>query len=60
MRLGPVPGADPPEPASRAFRLAGRATRCHRGNVDVVRQKLASELGIVVSLRTVVRAVSHL
>jgi transposase len=34
--------------------------RRHRGNADVVRQELASELGIVVSLRTVERAVSHL
>jgi transposase len=34
--------------------------RRHRGNADVVRQQLAAELGIVVSLRTVERAVSHL
>ena len=34
--------------------------RRHRGNADVVRQELASELGIVVSLRTVERSVSHL
>ena len=34
--------------------------RRHRGNADVVRQELASDLGIVVSLRTVERAVSHL
>ena len=34
--------------------------RRHRGNADVVRQELASELGIVISLRTVERAVSHL
>ena len=34
--------------------------RRHRGNADVVRQELASELGIMVSLRTVERAVSHL
>lgn len=39
--------------------LAERLRR-HRGNADVVRQELASELGIVVSLRTVERAVSHL
>jgi len=39
--------------------LAGRL-RCHRGNADVVRQELAADLGIVVSLRTVERAVSHL
>lgn len=34
--------------------------RRHRGNADVVRQELASELGIMLSLRTVERAVSHL
>jgi transposase len=39
--------------------LAERLRR-HRGNADVVRQELASELDIVVSLRTVERAVSHL
>lgn len=32
----------------------------HRGNADVVRQELASELGVVVSLRTVERAVAPL
>ncbi|MFL5280602.1 MAG: IS21 family transposase, partial [Rhodopila sp.] len=39
--------------------LADRLCR-HRGNADVVRQELASELGVVASLRTVERAVSHL
>jgi len=39
--------------------LAERFRR-HRGNADVVRQELASEQGIVVSLRTVERAVGHL
>ena len=34
--------------------------RRHRGNADVVRQELAAELGVVASLRTVERAVSHL
>jgi transposase len=34
--------------------------RRHRGNADVVRQELAGELGIVVSLRTVERAVAPL
>jgi transposase len=34
--------------------------RRHRGNADVVRQDLASEHGMVVSLRTVERAVSSL
>jgi transposase len=34
--------------------------RRHRGNADVVRQELAAELGVVVSLRTVERAVSYL
>ena len=51
---------------TRPSRLAGRTEwvadrlRRHRGNADVVRQELASELGVVVSLRTVERAVSHL
>src|SRR3954447_19984110 len=39
--------------------LAERFRR-HRGNADVVRQELAAELGITVSLRTVERAVVHL
>jgi transposase len=34
--------------------------RRHRGNADVVRQELASELGLVVSLRTVERACASL
>ncbi len=51
---------------TRPSLLAGHAAwvaerlRRHRGNADVVRQELASELGIVVSLRTVERAVLHL
>lgn len=50
----------------RASLLAGHTEwiaerlRRHRGNADVVRQELASELGVMVSLRTVERAVSHL
>jgi transposase len=39
--------------------LAERLRR-HRGNADVVRQELAAELGIAVSLRTVERAVAPL
>jgi transposase len=39
--------------------LAERFRR-HRGNADVVRQELAGELGVSVSLRTVERAVAHL
>ncbi len=39
--------------------LAERFRR-HRGNADVVRQELAGELGLSVSLRTVERAVAHL
>ena len=39
--------------------IAERFTR-HQGNADVVRQDLASELGVVASLRTVERAVCHL
>jgi transposase len=30
---------------------------CHRGNADVIRQELAAEKGVVVSLRTIERAV---
>ncbi|MGI4798920.1 MAG: IS21 family transposase, partial [Janthinobacterium lividum] len=51
---------------TRPSLLAGHAVwlserlRRHRGDADVVRQELASELGIVISLRTVERAVSHL
>ena len=51
---------------TRASQLTGHAAwlderlRRHRGHADVVRQELASELGIMVSLRTVERAVSHL
>ena len=51
---------------TRPSLLAGQSAwlserlRRHRGNADVVRQELASELGIVVSLRTVERSVSHL
>lgn len=51
---------------ARPNMLAGHADwiaerlRRHRGNADVVRQELASELGVVASLRTVERSVSHL
>jgi len=38
----------------------GERFRRHAGNADVVRQELAAELGIAVSLRTVERAVAHL
>lgn len=38
----------------------GECFRRHRGNADVVRQELARELGITVSLRTVERAVAPL
>jgi transposase len=50
----------------RLGQLAGREAwiverfRRHRGNADVVRQELAGELDIHVSLRTVERAVAHL
>lgn len=59
---GWVPCRVPTRPsvlAGQAAWLADRLRR-HRGNADVVRQELASELGIAVSLRTVERAVSHL
>lgn len=58
-------GWSPCRVATRPSLLTGHAgwlaerLRCHRGNADVVRQELASELGIVVSLRTVERAVGH-
>ncbi len=61
-----VGGWTPCRVPTRPGRLAGQAAwlaerlRRHRGNADVVRQELASELGILVSLRTVERAVSHL
>ena len=51
---------------ARPNMLAGHADwiaerlRRHRGNADVVRQELASELGVVASLRTVERSVLHL
>ena len=51
---------------NRAGVLAGHEAwlaerfRRHRGNADVVRQELAVELGLVVSLRTVERAVAPL
>ena len=59
---GWVPYRVPERPgalAGHAVWLAGRFRR-HCGNADVVRQELAAELGIVVSLRTVERAVSPL
>jgi transposase len=55
-----------PSPPSRPKALDGLETwledrfRRHAGNADVVRQELASEKGIEVSLRTVERAVAHL
>lgn len=58
--LDALPGSDRPSLlAEHAAWLAERLRR-HRGNADVVRQELASELSIVVSLCTVERAVSHL
>src|SRR3954468_3295691 len=53
-------------PAGRARALTGlegwlaERFRRHGGNADVVRQELDREHGIVVSLRTVERAVAHL
>ena len=55
-----------PPPPSRSKALDGLEAwieerfRRHAGNADVVRQELAAEKGIVVSLRTVERAVAHL
>lgn len=55
-----------PGPSTRPKALDGLETwlaerfRRHAGNADVVRQELAAEKGIEVSLRTVERAVAHL
>ena len=59
---GWVPFRPPPRPGALSGLegwLAERFRR-HRGNADVVRQELASEHGIAVSLRTVERAVAPL
>jgi hypothetical protein len=55
-------GGRPERPGALAGHAAWLAERFrqHRGNADVVRQELAAELGIAVSLRTVERAVAHL
>src|SRR5215210_88032 len=59
-------GWTPYRAPERAGVLAGHGAwlaerfRRHRGNADVVRQELAAELGIEVSLRTVERAVAPL
>src|SRR5215210_3150462 len=59
---GWAPYRTPERPGALAGHGAWLAERLrrHRGNVDVVRQELAAELGIVVSLRTVERAVADL
>ena len=55
-----------PPPPTRSKGLVGLETwieerfRRHAGNADVVRQELAAEKGVLVSLRTVERAVAHL
>lgn len=55
-----------PAPAARTKGLDGLEVwveerfRRHAGNADVVRQELAAEKGVAVSLRTVERAVAHL
>ena len=59
---GWTPYRSPDRPGTLAGQeiwLAERFRR-HHGNADVVRQELASELGVVASLRTVERAVAHL
>jgi transposase len=59
-------GWRPPTSPSRSKKLDGledwiaERFRRHAGNADVVRQELASEKKVVVSLRTVERAVAHL
>ena len=59
---GWTPYRSPERPGALAGHGAWLAERFrrHRGNADVVRQELAAELGIGVSLRTVERAVAHL
>src|SRR5215213_9376326 len=59
---GWAPYRTPERPGALAGRGAWLAERFrrHRGNADVVRQELAAELGVVVGLRTVERAVAHL
>ncbi|MBV9747970.1 MAG: IS21 family transposase [Acetobacteraceae bacterium] len=59
---GWVPYRTPERPGALAEHGAWLAERLrrHRGNADVVRQELASELGIEVSLRTVERACAPL
>jgi transposase len=56
------PYRNPERPGALAGHEAWLAERLrrHRGNADVVRQELAAELGIGVSLRTVERAVAPL
>ena len=58
---GWVPFRSPPRPGALSGLegwLAERFRR-HRGNADVVRQELAAEHGIKISLRTVERAVAR-
>lgn len=59
---GWAPYRTPERPGALAGHTAWLAERLrrHRGNADVVRQELAAELGMVVSLRTVERAVADL
>ena len=59
---GWAPYRTPERPGALAGHAAWLAERLrrHRGNADVVRQELSAELGIVVSLRTVERAVADL
>src|SRR4051794_8131770 len=63
LRLGGWPGAKelqrPSKLAGLEAWLAERFER-HRGNADVIRQELAAERGIEISLRTVERAVQAL
>src|SRR5215210_2156764 len=59
---GWAPYRAPERPGALAGHEAWLAERFrrHAGNADVVRQELAAEFGVVVSLRTVERAVAHL
>jgi hypothetical protein len=57
-RLDAIPAAAAQELDGQKAWLRERLRR-HRGNADVIRQELAKEKGIVVSLRTVERAVER-
>ncbi len=59
-RLATPGGTDTQDVARRSWGWLSERFRRHAGNADVVRQELAAERGIEVSLRTVERAVAPL